>query len=182
LILLTVLAVVFLANVVPAFAPPTWTLLVLFIVNYNVAPIPLIICGVIAATLGRYVLALYFRAFSSVLPKRWVANMESAGQYFTANTDRKFGILALFLISPISSAQLFEAAGLMKELKLRPLLIAFAAGRTISYSFYVFTASSLKETNFGEIIINNLKSPYAIALQIAMIIGIVALGNIKWRR
>jgi hypothetical protein len=70
----------------------------------------------------------------------------------------------------------------MKELKLRPLLIAFAAGRTISYSFYVFTASSLKETNFGEIIINNLKSPYAIALQIAMIIGIVALGNIKWRR
>ncbi|MEY4444118.1 MAG: hypothetical protein RL301_197 [Actinomycetota bacterium] len=182
MIFLTVLAVVFLANVVPAFAPPTWTLLVLFTINYNVAPIPLVICGVIAATLGRWVLALYFRKFAAVLPKRWVSNMESAGQYFTANPDRKFGILTLFLVSPISSAQLFEAAGIMKNLKLRPLLLAFAAGRTISYSFYVLSARTLKETNFGEIIVNNLKSPIAIAAQIAMIVGLIALGNVKWRR
>ena len=182
MIYLTVLAVVFLANVVPAFAPPTWTLLVLFTINYNVNIALLIITGVIAATLGRLVLALYFRKFSQVLPKRWVKNMEQAGQYFTANPDRKFGILALFLISPISSAQLFEAAGIMKNLKLRPLLFAFAIGRTISYSFYVLTARTLKETNFGELIISQLKSPYAIAAQIAMIVGLVALGNVKWRR
>ena len=182
MICLTVLTVVFLANVVPAFAPPTWALLVLFTVNYEVNSLPLILTGVIAAVLGRLVLALYFRKFADILPKRWVNNMESAGQYFTANPDRKFGILALFLISPISSAQLFEAAGIMKDLKLRPLLIAFAAGRTLSYSFYVLTARTLKETNFGELILNQLKSPYAIAAQIAMIVGLVALGNVKWRR
>ena len=182
MIYLTVLAVVFLANVVPAFAPPTWTILVLFTINYDVAALPLIITGVIAASLGRLVLALYFRKFAEIMPKRWVKNMESAGQYFTANSDRKFGILALFLISPISSAQLFEAAGIMKDLKLRPLLTAFALGRCVTYSFYVLTASTVKATNFGELIVQELKSPIAITLQILMIFGLVALGNVKWKR
>lgn len=165
----------------PAFAPPTWSLLVLFTINYKVSALPLIVTGVIAATIGRYVLALYFRKFADLFPKRWVSNMESAGKYFTENNDRKFGIMALFLISPISSAQLFEAAGIMKDLKLRPLLTAFAIGRCFTYSFYVITAASIKATSIGELILQELKSPYAIAAQLLMIIGLVALGNRKWR-
>ena len=182
MILLTVLAVVFLANVVPALAPPTWAILVLFTINYQISTPALIFCGVIAASSGRLVLALYFRKFSSYLPKGWVRNMENAGKYFTANQDRKIGILTLFLVSPISSAQLFEAAGLMNEIKLRPLIIAFAIGRSLSYSFYVITAGSIKATNIGELIASELRSPYAIGIQFLMIAALVWLGNIKWKR
>ena len=85
------------------------------------------------------------------------------------------------MISPVSSAQLFEAAGLMKTIKLRPLLIAFAAGRTISYSTYVTGAAAIAATNFGEILIHELKSPWAIGVQIVMIAGLIGLGSIDWK-
>jgi hypothetical protein len=86
------------------------------------------------------------------------------------------------LVSPISSAQLFEAAGLMKTVALKPLLVAFAAGRTVSYSTYVTGASVIAASNFGEVIIHELRSPWAIATQIALILGLVLLGSVDWQK
>ena len=107
--------------------------------------------------------------------------MEYAGHYFTNHSTKRYAVLAMFLVSPVSSAQLFEAAGLMKTVKLQPLLIAFAAGRTISYSTYVTGAAAIAATNFGDLLIHQLKSPWAIGLQIVMIAGLVALGSIDWK-
>ena len=90
-------------------------------------------------------------------------------------------MLSLFLISPISSAQLFEAAGMMKTIALKPLLIVFALGRLVSYSTYVTGAAAIAATNFGELLIHELKSPWAIGAQIVMIAGLVALGSIDWK-
>ncbi|HEY3293368.1 MAG TPA: hypothetical protein VGJ85_07050, partial [Candidatus Nanopelagicaceae bacterium] len=96
------------------------------------------------------------------------------------NPKRAFGLLTLFFLSPISSAQLFEAAGIIKRIALGPLLIAFAGGRLISYSIYVSGASVLKETSLGQIVQKEFTSPVAIVIQILLIIGLVALGNVKW--
>jgi hypothetical protein len=60
------------------------------------------------------------------------------------------------------------------------LLLAFAGGRLISYSIYVSGASVLKETSLGQIIQKEFTSPIAIAIQILLIVGLVALGNVKW--
>jgi hypothetical protein len=108
--------------------------------------------------------------------------MEYAGHYFTDHSTKRYALFALFFFSPLSSAQLFEAAGLMKTIKLKPLLLAFAAGRTVTYSTYVTGAAVLAATNFGEVLISQLKSPWAIALQIAMIAGLIALGSIDWKK
>jgi len=178
---LALVAAVLLANSLPAFAPPTWVILIFFLFNYQLNPVALVILGVISATVGRAFLAWYFRKFSYLVPTRFSENMEYAGHYFQKGTTKKYAILGLFLVSPISSAQLFEAAGLMKSVALKPLLAAFAVGRTISYSTYVTGASAIAVTNFGDVIIHELRSPWAIATQIALIVGLVLLGNINWK-
>ena len=179
---LALIAAVLIANALPAFAPPTWSILVFFLINYELNPVALVIFGVVSATIGRGFLAWYFRKFSHLIPTRFSKNMEYAGHYFQKDSGKKYTILALFLISPISSAQLFEAAGLMKTVALKPLLAAFAVGRSISYSTYVTGAAVIAASNFGDVIIHDLKSPWAIATQIAMIVGLVLLGSVDWQK
>lgn len=178
--LLALLAIIAL-NVLPAFAPPTWTLLVFLIINYDVNPIALVVIAVVSATTGRAILAWYFRKFAHLVPSKFATNMEYAGRYIESRPDRRYAVLALFLFSPISSAQLFEAAGMMKTIKLKPLLAAFALGRTFSYSTYVTGTVALAATNFGEVLISEIKSPLAIAVQLAMIAGFVFVGLIDWK-
>lgn len=168
-------------NAVPAFAPPTWMALVFFLINYDLNPVALVILGVASATTGRGILAWYFRRFAHLVPTRFSHNMEYAGKYFESQPGKRYAILVLFLISPISSAQLFEAAGMMKTIKLRPLLAAFALGRTFSYSTYVTGAAALAATSFGEVLIAEVTSPWAIGVQIIMIVGLVTLGSIDWK-
>ncbi len=169
-------------NALPAFAPPTWMALVFFLINYETNPVALVVVGVVSATAGRFFLAWYFRKFAHLVPTKFSKNMEYAGHYFTDHSTKRYALFALFFFSPLSSAQLFEAAGLMKTIKLKPLLLAFAAGRTVTYSTYVTGAAVLAATNFGEVLISQLKSPWAIALQIAMIAGLIALGSIDWKK
>ncbi len=173
---------IILLNALPAFAPPTWMALVFFLLNYNTNPVLIVIIGVISATAGRAILAWYFRKFSHLVPSRFSENMEYAGHYFTDHSTKRFALLTLFFLSPISSAQLFEAAGLMKTVNLKPLLAAFAAGRTFTYSTYVTGAAVIAATNFGEVLMSQIKSPWAIAVQVVMIAGLVALGSIDWKK
>lgn len=178
--LLALLAIVLL-NVIPAFAPPTWMLLVFLLINYDLNPIALVAIGVLSATAGRAILAWYFRKFAHLVPSKFATNMEYAGRYIESRPDRRYAVLALFLISPISSAQLFEAAGMMKTIRLKPLLAAFALGRTFSYSTYVTGTVALAATSIGEFLIAEIKSPLAIAIQFAMIAAFVILGLIDWK-
>lgn len=172
---------IILLNLIPVFAPPTWMALVFFLYNYDLNPIALVNVGVICATFGRGLLAWFFRKFVRFVPTRFSRNMEYAGEYLESRSQRRFALMALFFISPFSSAQLFEAAGMMKVVALRPLLLFFALGRTISYSTYISGAALFATTSFGEILIAELKSPWAITIQVAMIAALISLGCVDWR-
>ncbi len=130
--------------------------------------------------MGRAVLAYSFRALRKWLPKGYVANMERIGVRIEESPKKAIALLALFFLSPISSAQLFEAAGIIKRIALKPLLAAFATGRLVSYSIYVSGTAVLKETSLGELIAREMTSPMAIAIQVIFILGLIALGNVKW--
>lgn len=173
--------VVVLFNVLPAFAPPTWSVLVFFTLRYHLDPVLLIAIAVVSATTGRYLLAHGFRKARPLLPNGWVTNMENAGSHLYKSNGHAFALLVLFFFSPLSSAQLFEAAGVIKSIRLGHLAIAFAAGRIVTYTTYVSGAHALSETSIGEIVSANLTSPEAITIQILMVLALVALGNIKWR-
>ena len=174
-------AVVFIANVVPAFAPPTWSILVFLTLHYDLNNAPAILIGVIAASISRFILAHAFRRYRDKFPQWYLENMENAASHLTKSNRHVTALASLFFLSPLSSAQLFEAAGIMKSIALKPLTLAFAAGRIVTYTIYVSGASVLKESSFGDVIMNNIKSPTAIAIQILMVVGLVALGSVKWK-
>jgi hypothetical protein len=132
--LLVVVAVVFGINLMPAFGPPTWAVLVFFRFRYPEIPAPaLIVGGAIAASAGRFLLALVFRAFGTKLPRKRQESLQVLGHVLG---DRRGGLLAsfaLFATAPIPSAQLFETAGLAR-VRLWPLLAAFLSGPAIPRS------------------------------------------------
>lgn len=179
--ILIVFVVIVGMNLLPAFAPPTWTVLAYFALTLGISDPLLIAIGVLAASLGRWGLASIFRRYRDKLPNSYVRNMENAATYLTKTQHHARALLALFLISPLSSAQLFEAAGIMKSIAIRPLVLAFAAGRLVTYSITVTGASAVAASSFGEIFITSVKSPAAIALHVLMIAALVILGNIKWQ-
>lgn len=174
-------AVVLLCNVVPAFAPPTWAVLVFFTLHYHLDAPVLVLLGVIAAASGRLALAWTFRRYRDMLPAWYLTNMENAGARLTRSMAHTTALLALFFLSPLSSAQLFEAAGIMRAVPLRPLVLAFAAGRCITYSLYVGGATVVSATSIGELITRNLTTPQGILVQVAMVLALVGLGAVRWR-
>lgn len=93
---------------------------------------------------------------------------------------RAFAGLGLFALSPVPSAQLFVAAGLL-ALPLLPLTAAFFAGRLVSYSIYVGGASLAKDS-IGDTFAHTFTSPLGIALQLVMLGALAALVRVDWAR
>ena len=179
--LIYLVALVFVFNFAPAFAPPTWSVLVLFSLNTDLPPALIVIAGAISAGTGRYSLARATGLLRIRIKGKSLKNLESAQKVFEEKSSRKILLLLFFIISPLPSAQLFEAAGLIGA-KLLPLTLAFFSGRLVTYSFYVAGASELKAHGIGELITKELTSVWAIAFQILMITGVVMLTRINWSR
>lgn len=173
--------VVFLCNLAPMLAPPTWSIIVYFLVTREINPVMAVAISAIAAGSGRYLLALGTRALRNYIPERARKNLFDAGIVFDENKNRRYGLIALFIISPLPSAQLFEAAGLM-HMNLKRLTLAFFSGRLITYSIYAAGASTLKLTDFGKVLTQALKSPYAWAIELASIFLIYLLARVDWKR
>jgi membrane protein YqaA with SNARE-associated domain len=175
---LLVAAVVFAINLLPAFGPPTWAILVFFSLQSDLPAVPLILIGAVAAAAGRFVLALMSRRSRGLMKQERLDNLEAARKVLAGGGKRTAIGLALFAISPIPSAQLFVAAGLL-AFPLVPLTLAFFVGRLVSYSIYVGVASAAKHS-LGSIFQSAFRSPWGIALQIVMLAGLVALFRVDW--
>jgi uncharacterized membrane protein YdjX (TVP38/TMEM64 family) len=177
--LLLVAAVVFGVNLLPAFGPPTWAVLVFYELRGGLAPVPLVLVGAAAAAAGRLILALAFRRLRGHISERQRANLEAAGKVLGRDRKRSVAGLALFALSPVPSAQLFEAAGLI-GVPLLPLTAAFFAGRMVSYAVYVGGAHAAANTSAGQLLRSSFTSPWGIALQIVLLVGLVGLTRVDW--
>jgi len=170
--------VVFAVNLMPAFGPPTWAVLVFFSLDFDLPAVPLVIGGALAAASGRLLLATASRRLRPRLSPARLAHLNRAQASLSANRLRATAGLGLFALSPVPSGQLFVAAGLM-TVPLPPLTAAFFAGRLVSYSIYV-GAATVAEQNLGSLALDALTSPLEMALQIAMLVGLALLaGGIK---
>ena len=171
--------VVLLFNLAPAFAPPTWTVLVFFALNSDLPPWLIVIVGAICAGTGRYNLARLTSLVGSRLKGKSLRNLQSAKAALEGKSSRKYAMLAFFVISPLPSAQLFEAAGLIGA-KILPLTIAFFSGRIVTYSFYVAGASQLKAKGIADLVTEQFSSGWAVIFQIAMIAAVLLLTRVNW--
>lgn len=178
---LAVFAIVLGVNLMPAFGPPTWTILVLFRFRSGLNPFVLVAVGALAAATGRLALGYATRAIRARLSQKRRASLDAMRDRLERH--RNTGLLALFLfaLSPLPSAQLFEAAGIT-GVRLPPLTGAFFLGRIVSYSVYIAGASALKNTNVGAMIRNSFTSPLGIGLQVAFLALVVLLGRVDWSK
>ncbi len=170
---------VFGINLLPAFAPPTWVILVFYKLNTNMNTIAIIVLGVMASASGRYLLALGTRAIRQKLKPQYVENLKHLRGRLGRGRKGYIVYFLFFILAPIPSAQLFEAAALM-ETPLLPITGAFMVGRAISYSLYVLGASTLKTHAMSTLLIDSIKSPVGIAIQIACLIALYLLVKIDW--
>lgn len=170
---------VFAVNLVPAFGPPTWAVLVLWYLRGDLSEPALVAVGALAAASGRLVLAQATRWFRGYLPARYRANLLAAGHRLLAHRRGSWAGLVAFVLSPLPSAQLFEAAALL-DLGLVPLTGAFFVGRAVSYSIYLGTARIVRHTDVGQVLTSSLTSPWAVLLQVGMLAALVILGRVDW--
>lgn len=75
-----------------------------------------------------------------------MANLKAARTLLVGDRRRAAAGLGLFALSPLPSAQLFVAAGLLR-VRLVPLTLAFFSGRLISYSLYVGGAEPIDHSS-----------------------------------
>lgn len=177
--LLTMFVLLLGINMLPAFGPPTWAIIVFYSLNSDIHPAAIVLTGALAAALGRYALAWAFRLLGHRLSQKTRDNLKAAREAFERNRKGGIAALALFALSPIPSAQLFEAAGLA-GVKLLRFTIVFFLGRIVSYSIYTWTAQGIRQTALGDVMAEGITSPWGIALQVLMLAGLVAMTRINW--
>jgi membrane protein YqaA with SNARE-associated domain len=175
---LVVAGSIFGVNLLPAFGPPTWAVLVFFRLNSDLPAVPLVLVGALAAASGRFVLATITRRFRSRFSAKRLESLEAAEQVLVGSRAKAAAGLGLFALSPVPSAQLFVAAGLL-TVPLLPITAVFFAGRLVSYSIYVGAASAAKDS-LGDVLTDAIGSPLGIALQLAMLAGLVLLVRVDW--
>ncbi len=168
-------------NLMPAFGPPTWSIIVLYGLNTKL-PVPaLVLIGALAAASGRLLLAHGFRLLAGRLPDKTKRNLAAARDALGRRKRNAILGLGLFALSPVPSAQLFEAAGLTR-VSLLPFTAAFFAGRVVSYSIYAVSAQHIRDSSLGDAFRRALTNPLGIGLQLAMLGLLVALSQIDWEK
>jgi uncharacterized membrane protein YdjX (TVP38/TMEM64 family) len=178
---LLLFAIVFGINLLPAFAPPTWSILVWYTLTTDASTPLIVVVGAAAAAAGRYLLARLFRFFRHLMSEKTQRNLEAARSALERRKRNTLVVLGLFAMSPIPSNALFEAAGLA-GMRLVQFTAAFFAGRLISYSLYTYAAGTVRHTSFGETLREGFTSPLGITLQLLLIAGLVAMTRIDWAK
>jgi membrane protein DedA with SNARE-associated domain len=149
-IYLFLLGLVIFVNCLPAFAPPTWTLLVFFLTAYDLNLAAIVLCGVLGATIGRYILSHYSLWLSDkIFNKRKHENLNYLGNRISGTPIHTFLVVFLYSLTPLSTTALFVAVGVAK-VSLKIAIPAFSLGRLISYSVLAVSTKAIA-VNIGDL-------------------------------
>jgi membrane protein DedA with SNARE-associated domain len=176
--------VVFGLNLVPAFAPPTW--MVFSYVGFRFATVNiamLAVIGAAAATLGRVALAKMARVVvrQRFMSQRTRNNIDSIREYLEPRHKLTFGVFLFYAFTPFPSNYLYIAYGLT-TMKLRKIAAPFFIGRSISYSFWGFTASSVaRRITVDSTGALSYFSVYFVATQILLLSLLYVFARVDWR-
>ena len=177
------IALIFVLNLIPVFAPPTWMALAFVGFQFpETDPWVLALIGAGAATSGRLTLALFSHRVvgKKMLNEAQLATVEVIKQRLAKRTKLTFGIFLSYAFSPLPSNFLFIAYGLT-GLPLLKVALPFFLGRCVSYAFFIvsgqatgrsFQIDSLESAIYA--------SGYFIVTQLVVIAALYALTRIDW--
>jgi membrane protein DedA with SNARE-associated domain len=174
---LTLLFIVFALNCLPAFTPPTWTVLTGFVLVYHLPVLPVVFIGVLGATAGRsvlYLLTLYLG--ERLLRGKTKENFTSLGSYFNSKKHLSLLLFLTYAFIPLPSNQLFITAGLAR-VNLIMLSLAFAFGRLVSYSWTVYSSRFVLER-----IQVQISPTETIITQILGLLVIFLISKVDWKK
>lgn len=137
--------VVFVLNLLPAFAPPTWTAMSFIgLAIPNIDVLLLAVVAAVAATGGRIVLAKLSRAIvrQKLLTEEARRNVDAIRAGIENRRAMTVGTFLGYSLSPLPSNYLFIAYGLT-SLPIVLLAAPFFIGRFVSYAFWARTASTV---------------------------------------
>jgi membrane protein YqaA with SNARE-associated domain len=170
---LGVLLGAFAVDLIPVAAPPAWTLMVFFILKFDLNPWIALVLGVFGSTLGRYIFSLYIPKVSSkILKPRKEKELEFVGKKLAGSLWRTWTFVFIYTLTPLSTTALFTAAG-MAKIKPNHTLPPFFVGKFLSDALMILTGSYLAG-NAGDTF-KNLLSPKSI---ITLLLGLILLGGI----
>jgi hypothetical protein len=179
-----VFLVIFALNVVPAFAPATWTVISYISIRYGGSILALAMVGALAATAGRVVLA----KLSHVLVRRKLLsdktkdNIDAIKTNIEARRALTAGLFLFYAVCPLPSNNLFIAYGLT-TMPLKLIAIPFFLGRVLSYAFWALTAGGVARgfgVEAGDI--RSTFSYYFAGAQVITLLMVVAFARIDWRQ
>lgn len=175
-----VFVLIFILNVIPAFVPPSWTVLSLFYVMFPeyFSPLPLALVGCVASTLGRVVLSYMATASRGIMGE---ARKESLGDLRKKIESRKWRAFLLSLavaLSPLPSNAYFLAIGVMKY-QVIDVFAGFMLGRFFSY-WLTISLTKVAAHSFRELFRNEL---YVVAIiDLIAIASVIAFALIDWHK
>jgi hypothetical protein len=149
-VLAQLFALIYVLNVIPAFAPPTW--LTVSFIGLTIPEIEawqLVPVAAGAATLGRLSLAKLSRRIvrKNFLSEAVRRNIDAIKHGLERRGKLTFGLFLLYAFGPLPSNYLFIAYGLT-TLRLAAIAAPFFIGRSCSYGV-TLTAASLVAGNIG---------------------------------
>ena len=137
--------VIFVLNLLPAFAPPTWA--AMSFIGLTIPSINFLAFALVAATAstcGRITLAKLSRVIvrQRLLSEHTRCNVDAIRHGIEGRPVTAFGTFLAFSFSPLPSNYLFIAYGLT-SLPIAFLALPFFVGRAVSYGFWLTTASAV---------------------------------------
>ena len=156
-----------------------WTVLVFAKFRWDLNPVALVALGASVSAGGRYLIARGASKLQRFVPKRAQENLEAAHTLLHGHRRGIFALLAVFVLSPLPSGQLFIAAGLLR-MQLWMVTTAYFFGRVVSYSLYV-GAASVAENSAGDVLDKIWGEPWVVVIQVVLAVGIIALPFIPWK-
>ena len=180
---LILFAAIFILNIIPVFAPPTWMALSYVGFKYPLQNVMLLaLVGATAATLGRLTLAKLSRA---IIRQRFLSqstrdNVDAIRKGLEHRRTLTFSVCLFYAFSPLPSNYLFIAYGLT-SLGWRLIAIPFFIGRFVGYSFWVFAGSTAaRKIAFESIEGQSYLGVYFVLSQLLLLVLVYLFTRIDW--
>jgi uncharacterized membrane protein YdjX (TVP38/TMEM64 family) len=175
---------VFILNIIPAFAPPTWIALSYAGFRYPLDSITLLaFVGATAATLGRLTLAKLSRVIvrQNLLSESTRENIDVLKEGLEKRRKLTFSVCLFYALSPLPSNFLFMAYGLT-SLEWKLIAIPFFLGRFLGYNFWVFAGSMaarkiILESDEGQ----SYLGVYFVLSQLLLLLLVYLFTKVDWR-
>ncbi len=181
---LSLFAIIFVLNSLPAFAPPTWMVVsAIALSRPDANPWLTALIAATAATAGRLVLA---KLAFILVRQRWLGshtkeNIDLVKDRLERHRAMTFGAVLAYTCSPLPSNSLFIAYGLT-SLPLAPVAAASFLGRFLTYSVWVVVAMGVaQKVVFDAGSIFAYLGGYFVATQTFMLALVVLFAKLDWK-